>query len=530
MKSQIDIHKPIFLSGPMGSGKSSVAKVLACALGVDLIDLDARIAERVGMSVQDFFDREGEAAFRKHEHDLVSELVNSMQRGVVALGGGTVTSQALRRKLIDAGYVVSLRASAAALSKRASSEGGRPLLSGKDAFAVLSSLLKEREGAYAECHLRVDTDNLSVEQVCEVILSGLGPKIVPVLLSERSYQVRIGFGLRRELNAHRDLLNASSVIGVSDSNVAALWAEPVFKSISGTVKSTRLVTLLAGEVYKTIDSVQQIWDAALEGSIDREALMLGIGGGVVGDLAGFAASTLLRGIRFGQLPTTLLSMVDSAVGGKTGFDRKQGKNLIGSFYQPSFVLCDIESLSTLPDEEYRSGLAEVVKSAWLDSEASVAALESDSQALNGKDPSAIERAVYMSVALKARIVSEDEHESGARKLLNLGHTLGHAIEARQGFAGYRHGEAVALGMVAAMRLSARLNKGSVQDEKRLVALLSSLGLPTAVDPWLDEKTFAFIKSDKKMAHGKIHFVLPGVPGQTEICELELEQVQRKLSP
>src|SRR5690606_25928184 len=168
-------------------------------------------------------------------------------------------------------------------------------------------------------------------------------------------------------------------------------------------------------------------------------VVVAVGGGVVGDLAGFAASTLLRGLAFAQVPTSLLAMVDASVGGKTGFDRAQGKNLIGTFHQPRFVICDVDALSTLPDEELRSGLAEVVKSAWLDSEAAVRALEDDAEAVAARDPGALERAVRMAVQLKAGVVSADERESGRRMGLNLGHTIGHAIEAARGYRGVRHG-------------------------------------------------------------------------------------------
>ena len=290
-----------------------------------------------------------------------------------------------------------------------------------------------------------------------------------------------------------------------------------------------MVTLAPGEHAKNIASVQSIWDAALDFGIDRRSWIVGVGGGVTGDMAGFAAATLLRGIPVGHVPTTLLSMVDSAVGGKTGFDTTHGKNLIGAFHQPGFVLADVEMLSTLPSEEIVAGLAEVVKSAWIDGDASVAMLERDAEALVRRDTTALERAIRMSCQLKARIVTADEHEHGQRALLNLGHTLGHAIEAAAGFGNVRHGEAVALGMVAASRLAQRMSMQTAEQGQRLSALLHALGLPTDISPWLGDKTLAYIAADKKRVADQIKYIVPGGPGDVRVVPMALSDVVQRLS-
>ena len=256
--------------------------------------------------------------------------------------------------------------------------------------------------------------------------------------------------------------------------------------------------------------------------------MIGVGGGVIGDLAAFAASTLLRGVALGQVPTTLLSMVDSSVGGKTGFNRPRGKNLVGTFYQPKFVLCDVDTLSTLPTEERIAGLAEAVKSAWLDSEESVAMLERDAEALLAADPDATIRAVRMSIRLKSRIVHEDERESGRRMLLNLGHTVGHGLEAAYDYRGIRHGEGVALGMIAAMRVASHLGHGRLEETERLTRLLDRLGLPTDLDRRLNSRALEFIGSDKKRRGEQIHFVIPRLPGETEIRLVGIDEVREAL--
>jgi 3-dehydroquinate synthetase len=254
-------------------------------------------------------------------------------------------------------------------------------------------------------------------------------------------------------------------------------------------------------------------------------MLVAVGGGVVGDLAGFAASSLLRGIPIGHVPTTLLAMVDSAIGGKTGFDTPHGKNLIGTFHQPSFVLSDLEVLATLPEAERRSGLAEVVKSAWIEGEAAVAGLERDAEALGAGEPAALERAVRMAASLKARIVAEDERDAGRRALLNLGHTLGHALEAARGYRGLRHGEAVALGMVAAMQVARRLGRADAATGERLRALLAALGLPTDFDAAFAPEVLRYVGTDKKRRAEQVAFVLPGHPGSVEAVSLPLAELE-----
>jgi 3-dehydroquinate synthetase len=223
-------------------------------------------------------------------------------------------------------------------------------------------------------------------------------------------------------------------------------------------------------------------------------------------------------------------MVDSAIGGKTGFDTRHGKNLVGAFHQPSFVLCDVETLATLPDAERRAGLAEVVKAAFIDGEAAVQQLERDAAALRAGDAEATVRAIRMAAALKARVVTEDEREAGLRAVLNLGHTLGHAIEAAQGYSGLRHGEAVALGMVAAFGLSARLGIGTAEQQARLVRLLDTLGLPTDVGAYMRPEVLSFIASDKKRLADSVTFVLPAEPGRIILRPLAIAELPRLLAP
>jgi 3-dehydroquinate synthase len=256
-------------------------------------------------------------------------------------------------------------------------------------------------------------------------------------------------------------------------------------------------------------------------------VVVAIGGGVVGDMAGFAAATLLRGVRVIQLPTTLLAMVDSSVGGKTGIDRAQGKNLVGAFHQPAVVLCDVSALETLPPRELTAGWAEVVKTAWIEGERDVAALEHDAETLRTNAPegrASIEGAIRRAVRTKARIVAVDEHEQGPRRWLNLGHTYGHAVEAASGYA-LVHGEAIAIGLVAAMRLSERLGHATKEDVVRMRRLLEAFGLEVRWPAGLDRAALgSFLAADKKSEQGFVHFVTAGSPGQMGTLAIERDRV------
>jgi shikimate kinase/3-dehydroquinate synthase len=509
----------------MGAGKSTVATGLAEQLGTRALDLDARVEELSGRSISELFAERGESAFRALEKEALNGLPGEV--GVVSLGGGTVVDDETRQMLLRDGIVVTLTADPSVLAQRVGEGAGRPLL-GEDPRGDLERIIDARAFAYAEAHAIIDTGTLSLQEVVEEIVAVRNRAPIVVPLGLRTYCVEVGRGVRHRVGVRANEHSAGKSVLVFDGAADRPWPVDAIRDLTLAGKPPIEVKLPGTEAHKNVASVEQVWDAALDAEVDRRAIVIGVGGGVVGDLTGFAASTLLRGVALGQVPTTLLAMVDSSVGGKTGFNRPRGKNLVGSFYQPKFVLCDVETLATLPDEERLAGLAEAVKSAWLDSEESVAMLERDADALLAGDADATIRAVRMSVLLKSRIVHEDENEAGRRMLLNLGHTVGHGLEAASDYQGIRHGEGVALGMIAAMRVAARLGRGRPQETERLTRLLAKLGLPTNLDERLNSRALGFIGSDKKRRGDKIHFVIPRLPGQTEIELLGLDEVRAAL--
>lgn len=510
----------VFLSGPMGSGKSALGRRVAERLGLPVYDLDALVEASAGCSVREVFTKTGEVAFRALEASTLGQLVDERAPGVVSLGGGTVTNPELRHRLLRVGRLITLHAPLDTLVRRVGDGHSRPLLAGAETRSRLSALLAARADAYAECHARVSTDG-DFGTAVEATVAALSRDVVVVPLGQRSYPVEVGAGVQQRL---ADFARDRRVILVTDANVRPLWGDKVEGLLRTAGARVTTVTLEPGEAAKHLQSVASIWDAALSAGVDRQALVIGLGGGVVGDMAGFAAATLLRGVDVGHMPTSLLAMVDSSIGGKTGFDTRHGKNLVGAFHQPRFVLADVDVLATLPHEEFRAGLAEVVKSAWIEGEAQVAALEADADGLSDRRQQETTRAIEMSCRMKTRIVTEDEREGGVRAYLNLGHTVGHAIEAAQGYGGLSHGACVSLGMVAATRLATRLGTMDEADAARLVSLLERLGLPTEVDPYLTDATLAYMAADKKRVGDGVKYVVPGAPGHIELRKMSLDKV------
>lgn len=509
----------------MGAGKSTVAGEVARLLGTRAVDLDAEIERLAAQPIPVIFDSRGERGFRTLEREALKQIPEDA--GVVSLGGGAVVDDGTRQRLLREGILVTLTADPEVLAARLGAGEGRPLLR-DDPRSDLERILDARAEAYAEAHAVIDTGSREIADIAAEVVAVRNIRPIAVPLGRRTYRVEVGRGVRRRIGVRASEHAEGEAVLVFDGGADRPWPQDAIRDLTLAAKPPVEVRIEGSEAHKTVQTVERIWDAALDAEVDRRAIVIGLGGGVVGDLTAFAASTLLRGVALGQVPTTLLSMVDSSVGGKTGFNRPRGKNLVGTFYQPKFVLCDVETLSTLPEKERIAGLAEVVKSAWLDSEVSVAMLEDNAEALLAGDEEATIEAVRMSVALKSRIVHEDERESGRRMLLNLGHTVGHALEAASEYRGMRHGEGVALGMIAAMRIAQQLGRGRAEETERLTRLLERLGLPTNLDDRLNSRAIDFIAADKKRRGDRIHFIIPRLPGQTEIELVPLDEVRAAL--
>jgi shikimate kinase / 3-dehydroquinate synthase len=499
----------LVLSGMMGSGKSTLGPRLAARLGMPFRDLDRAIEDEIGMSVASFFATEGEAAFRNLEAAHAQRMLNVATPSVIAFGGGTVTRKALRRWTLERGVVVTLQASAETLAARIA-ETDRPLLAGLDQVGRegrLAALISERAEAYAECHGCVRTDD-APEAAIEEVLALYQRAPISVALGLRSYAVDVCRDAAQSVATTIADLKPSSVLFVTDANVA-LHRKLYLEALQARLHMrTDVVTLVPGEAHKNLAQVANIWDTALDAGCDRSALVVGIGGGVALDMAGFAASTLLRGIRWVALPTSLLAMVDASVGGKTAIDHRAGKNLIGTFHQPTRVCVDLSHLETLPLREHRAGLAEAVKVAAVGDRELFAELEAHAKELEaGKGP--IESVVRKSIAYKARVVQEDEREGGLRALLNFGHTYGHALEMSANYTEILHGEAVAIGMLYELRAAEAMGILDAGLAPRLRSLLERLGLPVEAPSKFHSAALHNIAADKKRDRDSMWLPLPG---------------------
>ena len=335
-------------------------------------------------------------------------------------------------------------------------------------------------------------------------------RTVKVPLGNRSYDIKISPGLLGKLGAECARLKLGNRCAIiTDINVGREYAKPAYNSLLRAGFEPSLVIVPAGETAKSLKTVQSCYDRLASHRLERKSFIIALGGGVVGDLAGFVAASYLRGIPFVQAPTTLLAHVDSSVGGKVGVNLKAGKNLVGAFYQPKLVLCDLDALATLPTREYRAGLAEVIKYGIIYDAALFARLERDMPKLLRREPKPLGEIIARCCEIKAEVVGQDETESGLRAILNFGHTIGHGLEAISSYGKYLHGEAISIGQIAAAKLSAQLTGLPVKDVMRITNLFKCAGLPTTVtlNSAQRPKLFAAMKLDKKVSAGEIKFVL-----------------------
>jgi len=542
--------RSVVLVGMMGAGKSTIGRRLSARLHLPFLDADSEIElAHAGMTIPEIFAAHGEPYFRDGEARVIARLLDSGP-AVLATGGGAFMREETRNRIGAKAVSIWLQADADIILRRVKRRADRPLLQTADPAATIERLLEEREPVYRHADLTIWSRDVPHEKIVDECIEALhaflcggeakehqGHKmtapfkhsdsvIVDVALGERAYDIVIGRDVLQSLGARIAALRPGARTAVvTDRSVAKHWLEKTEASLSAAGIASSRVIVEEGEGSKTYAGLEQVSEALIAAKIERNDLVVALGGGVVGDLAGFAAAILRRGVDFVQVPTSLLAQVDSSVGGKTGINSPQGKNLLGAFHQPLLVIADTAVLDTLSPRQFRAGYAEVAKYGVLGDESFFAWLEAHHADIFAGGP-AREHAIATSCRAKAAIVARDERETGERALLNLGHTFGHALEAATGFSDRLfHGEGVAVGMVLAAELSAELGMLPQSDAIRVKHHLAEVGLPThlqdiagfAQEGLADADTLmGLMAQDKKVKRGRLTFILLQAVGRAVI--------------
>jgi shikimate kinase / 3-dehydroquinate synthase len=488
----------VALIGFMGAGKSTAAR----ALGAGSADVDEVITSRDGRSVQQIFESDGEAAFRELEERVTLELLDDPKLQAIALGGGAIGSERVREALAGVRVVWLDVEVDQAWDRVSDTAGTRPLARDPQRF---QELYDQRRPQYEELADVIVPGNRSTE-MGDVLAAAAGlphgsARLIWATTPSGDYPVYVGHGFA---TAHRfwpETVSGRRVV-ISDYNAGRHYGE-LFEPTLGSIRIT------PGEQSKTVAHAEIIWTEMVRVGVTRTDVAVAVGGGVIGDIAGFCAATYQRGMRVVQVPTTLVAQVDSAYGGKTGVDLAEAKNYVGAFHQPAAVIADTATLTTLPPEEIAAGYAEVVKTGLITGGVLWERIISGAPA---NDPDVIARCALA----KLRIVAEDELDIGVRQLLNLGHTVGHAIETATGYARYRHGEAVGLGLLAELRLS-----GADALRGEVLELLAQAGLPVSLDRDVDLEhvIFATARDKKRVGEGPVPFVLCPAPGRPQYGQI-----------
>ena len=509
----------VVLVGFMGSGKSTVGPELAQRMGRPFVDLDDVIVADAGRSVAEIFSSEGEAGFREREARCLQRALERSS-SVVAVGGGAPMREENWVRIRDGNCVVALTAEPAELARRLNGSSDRPLLQG-GAPPVIASLLPQRMSRYLEADVVIKTDGIDPGEVARQLhdrLSDAALQRIRIDVPGSPHDVTVGYGLSRLIAAALRENSASpfqggkgggvsSVVVVSDQRVASEYARPLINALARDGVSARLHLVPAGEPAKDLGVLAGIYEALAAAGVDRRGALIALGGGSVGDVAGFAAATWMRGIRYLQMPTTLLAMVDSSIGGKTAINLPAGKNLAGAVHQPSAIFCDLDYLASLPAEEYRSALAEVIKAALIADRSFFEWLSANMPALLNRDPSIVRDSVARAIGIKAAVVATDPNETGERAVLNYGHTVGHALERAVGFGRLRHGDAVAWGIEVAANISLLTDTCTPETVAAQHDLLTGAGLLADRPAVAHAKLVDAMRHDKKSQSGEPRWVL-----------------------
>lgn len=499
----------VILTGFMGVGKSTIGARVAQQLGRSFIDMDTEIEMRTGLSIAKIFSQHGEIVFREYERALCVELANR-EGLVIATGGGSLIPSENREAMARNGILICLTSTQDEITRRIGAAPSRPLLDRENLDESVASMMDKRSKVYAAMPWHIETTDRRREEIVEDVIRLTHADYLPVRHASGDYPIHIGTGLLAHLGdvvRTSDLPMGTQLLVVSNDVVYPLYGKTTVETLTAAGYDVVTCLIPDGEKHKTLDTVRLVYDALVACNIDRQGAVIALGGGVTGDIAGYAASTYLRGISFVQIPTTLLAMVDASVGGKTGVDLPSGKNLVGTFWQPNLVLIDPEVLGTLGAEDIRSGMAETLKHAVI---ADPALFENLVRRTMDRTFWSSEHAVDLitrALRVKRSIVEEDPLENGRRAVLNLGHTLGHALEVLSSYT-LRHGQAIAIGLVAATRIAAKLN---LAPQSLIVAIehtLQQIGLDTACPPYSIDDIESAMTRDKKRANGELRWVLP----------------------
>ncbi len=503
----------IYFTGFMATGKSRIGEATAKMMGFEFIDTDKFIEARENQTVSEIFTSQGEAHFRSLELSAVRE-ISARGSVVVALGGGTLTQPEAVKIIKSSGILVRLWAPLDILNERISRKNSRPLMAGlsdEERKAKIAQMLKEREPFYSQADFSVKScEKISIDRLAQQIQAQIAAwnyRSVQVVTPSGSYPIFIGHGIVQHFGAVLEGLSLETeYLLLTDQNVYNVQRDQI-RELQRQVGACRLFRFPSGEKFKSLQTLNRLYTFMLRKGYSRKTTLLQFSGGVVGDMAGYGAASYQRGIPFIQIPTTLLSMVDSSVGGKVGVNHPLGKNMIGAFYQPKAVFIDLKTLETLPQDEYLAGLAEVVKYGVIWDKAFFDYLDQNIKALLNRDPDVLIYVVSRCCAIKAEVVSQDEKESGIRAILNYGHTFGHAIEKLTEYEKFSHGIAVSLGMRVAGKLATLQGLWSAADEQRQTHLLNALGMPQFFE--VDKiEAWKAMGVDKKADKGTRVFILP----------------------
>jgi 3-dehydroquinate synthase len=534
----------VFLTGMMASGKSRLGSAMAERFDAQFVDLDRHVEERTGETIAELF-ASGEAAFRRAEADALDDLVTRATAGrwVVATGGGTPVDPGNARRMDGSGARVYLQVPAEELVRRLDAEQRRtrPLLASGSVHETIANLLEQRAASYEQARYRIDGSRPTETLVTEVgRLVGWNERARRVAIAvperDRGYDVLVEPGALSNLGAHvrARVPDAGSAMIVSDENVAPLYLGAARATLEAAGFEVHASVVAPGESSKSLEGLGALVDDALLAGLGRDDVVIALGGGVVGDLAGACAATCMRGLPFIQVPTSLLAQVDASVGGKVAINRPSGKNLFGAFHFPRLVLADPLVLTTLDQRQRAAGLAEMLKHGALFDPSHFERIVSNADDFfSNEGLSRCAEMIARSVQLKARCVAADprERRRGGRELLNLGHTVGHALE-HLSKPSLVHGEAVALGLIAAARISAALGMCGSGVEAHIVRALKRCRLPDEITPWLARihrsALIGAVAGDKKRQGAVVRFVVLRELGQPEVVPLAPARIDRLL--